>query len=448
MKTRNGRAFAHLLTNTMCALVVDYVVWFALTFWVFLQTRSVFATGVVAGLFAVTSVATGAWFGGIVDRHRKKSVMQISAAASLLLYVVALGVYLVTPSETWTSTRSPVLWGFIVLLVVGASASGLASIALTTTVSALFDDDDQRGRANGLVGSASGVAFVVPSAISGFLVAWNGMLGALVIAVAGLALVLAHLQLVVVPERSRRPTDDTRTGTSTVDVKGTVLLVRSIPGLVALVVFSLFNNVLWGGFEAIADPYGLSIMSVQTWGVVGAVAGLFTILSGLVIARTGLGSMPVRLLLLVNAALWILTVLFPLRPSVLWVTLVFAAFAFVMPFAEAAEQTILQTVVPYERQGRVFGLVQSVEQAATPVTTFLVGPLAQFVFMPFMTDGAGVGMFGSWLGTGPDRGLALLFIVMGLLGLALTLCALTSRYYRSLSRRYRDAQGSPAPGGS
>ena len=49
------------------------------------------------------------------------------------------------------------------------------------------------------------------------------------------------------------------------------------------------------------------------------------------------------------------------------------------PFAEASEHTTLQKVVPYERQGRVFGFAQSVEQAAAPLTAFVVGPLTQIV---------------------------------------------------------------------
>jgi DHA3 family multidrug efflux protein-like MFS transporter len=42
------------------------------------------------------------------------------------------------------------------------------------------------------------------------------------------------------------------------------------------------------------------------------------------------------------------------------------------PYAEAAEQTILQKVVPFERQGRVFGFAQSVEQSASPLTAFFI----------------------------------------------------------------------------
>ena len=96
-------------------------------------------------------------------------------------------------------------------------------------------------------------------------------------------------------------------------------------------------------------------------------------------------------------------------------------------------------MVPYERQGRVFGFAQSVEQAASPLTAFLVSPLAQFVFIPFMTDGSGARWIGSWFGTGAARGLALVFILTGVIGLIATVVALGSRPYRRLSGRYVSA---------
>jgi DHA3 family multidrug efflux protein-like MFS transporter len=74
--------------------------------------------------------------------------------------------------------------------------------------------------------------------------------------------------------------------------------------------------------------------------------------------------------------------------------------------------------------------------AASPLTAFLVGPLAQFFFIPFMTSGAGVDLIGSWFGTGPDRGMALLFTIAGIIGLFMTIVAMNSKYYRELSERY------------
>jgi DHA3 family multidrug efflux protein-like MFS transporter len=145
------------------------------------------------------------------------------------------------------------------------------------------------------------------------------------------------------------------------------------------------------------------------------------------------------MLLLVNVGFWTVTCLFPLRSSVILLAVGMAVYMLLIPYAEASEQTILQKVVPYERQGRVFGFAQSVEQAASPLTAFLMGPITQLIFIPFMTTGAGADRIGGWFGTGPDRGIALVFVLTGIIGLVITIIALRSRPYRQLSARYTGA---------
>ncbi|HKZ39790.1 MAG TPA: hypothetical protein VJ044_02445, partial [Candidatus Hodarchaeales archaeon] len=66
-------------------------------------------------------------------------------------------------------------------------------------------------------------------------------------------------------------------------------------------------------------------------------------------------------------------------------------------------------------------------------TAFLIGPIAQMIFIPFMTTGAGVDLIGSWFGVGVGRGIALVFILAGIIGLTVTLIAMRSRPYRLLA---------------
>ena len=89
----------------------------------------------------------------------------------------------------------------------------------------------------------------------------------------------------------------------------------------------------------------------------------------------------------------------------------------------------------------MFGFAQTLETAASPITAFLIGPIAQFWIIPSMTDGALAEIIGPWFGTGPERAMALIFIVFGVMGLIVTLLALRSRYYRELS----DAYGAAPP---
>lgn len=428
------RTFLNLLANVLPVSVINLSMWFAVTFFVYLETRSVFATGIIAGIYLVSTAGTGIFFGGIVDHHRKKAVMRASAAISLGLYAAGLVFYLATPAGAWKDPADPRVWLLVVLLMAGMIVGNLRTIALPTVVTALFDEA-RRGRANGLVGTTSGVSFLISSVISGVLVGVSGMLGMLVLAVVVLAASLLHLQAVRVPERLATVAADP--ADKKLDLRGTIRIVGQTRGLFALIIFTTINNFLFGGFMALMDPYGLSMVSVQVWGLaLGALSSL-TIIGGLLITRTGLSSNPVRLLLLINLTLWAVTIIFPLQASIILLLGGMAAFMLLMPFAEASEQAVLQQVVPYERQGRVFGFAQSVEQSASPLTAFLISPLAQFVFMPFMTDGAGARLIGSWFGTGPERGIALVFVIMGLGGLALTAYALTTKHYRNLSARYR-----------
>ena len=50
-----------------------------------------------------------------------------------------------------------------------------------------------------------------------------------------------------------------------------------------------------------------------------------------------------------------------------------------------------------------------------------------------MTDGKGADWIGGWFGTGPERGIALVFTVAGLIGVFVTLVARATRSYRRLA---------------
>jgi DHA3 family multidrug efflux protein-like MFS transporter len=437
LRTGPPRTFLHVLLNTLVVSVTNFTLWFAVTFWVFLETRSVFATGTIGGIFLVFTTLTGIWLGSLVDHHPKKVVLQASAAISLVLYAASLAVYLLTPPEAFRRTDSVPLWGFVLLLMLGVIAGNVRLIALSTLVTLLIPAD-VRDRANGLVGTTSGVSFLVTSVISGLLVAAGGMLYALLLALVVLVVALLHLARVTIPGDRPGPLDpaaepDPAGPDRRIDLRGTIRLVRSVPGLLALIGFTCFNNLLGGVFMALLDAYGLSLMAVQAWGLLWGALSTGVIIGGLLVAKVGLGPSPVKTLLVVNLVLWSTTILFPLRESLVVLAVGLYAYMLIVPFAEAAEQTVLQRVVPYERQGRVFGFAQSVEQAASPLTAFLIGPLTQFVVIPSMTDGVAADAIGSWFGTGADRGIALVFALSGVVGLAGTLLALASRPYRRLS---------------
>ncbi|WP_439584786.1 MFS transporter [Dyadobacter bucti] len=425
--------FYPILGNSLVASLTNNFVWFAVTFWAYLETQSVLATSFMAGIYLGTVAISGFFLGSLVDRFKKKKAMMISGIMSLILYTTAFIIYISTPESVFKDPSSVALWGFIILTLFGAIAGNIRTIALSTLVTFLIPEEN-RDKANGMVGTTNGVSFLVASIFSGMTIGFLGMYWTLVLAVVLSVAVLVHLWTISIPEKETIHAED---HTQHIDVKGTIAAIRMVPGLFALIFFNTFNNFLGGVFMSLMDAYGLSMVSVQAWGILWGVLSMGFIVGGLVVAKKGLGKNPLRTLFVSNIVMWAICVVFTIQASIVLLAVGMFVYLCLIPVVEATEQTILQKVIPPDRQGRVFGFAQSIEQAASPLTAFMIGPIAKFIFIPFMTTGGGVSLLGPWFGTGTARGLALLFTVTGMVGLVVTILAMRSKSYKLLSAKYK-----------
>ncbi len=427
------KIFHRLLLNALVSGVMTSFLWFALTFWIYLETGSVLATSVIGGAFAILSAALGVLFGTFVDRHRKWTSMFVASVITLVAYTIALIQYGVASPESLVSFSSVHFWLFITLILIGSVVANMRAIAMSTAVTMLVPED-QRARANGLVGTALGVSFAITSVLSGLAVGQLGMGWALIFSVAVTSVAIIHLVLIRFPEPAPERAADAP-HEPMFDFRGALDAISGVRGLYGMIFFAAFNNLLGGVFMSLLDAYGLSLMSVEAWGIMFAFVSLGFIVGGLVVAKRGLGRRPMRVILICNALNWTICSLFTLQSSIPMLFVGMLVWMSLMPAIEAAEQTVLQQVVPFEKQGRVFGFAQTVENAASPFTALLIGPVAQLAVIPFMTDGRGADAIGGWFGTGHARGIALIFTIAGIIGVIATFAASRSGWYRHLSAR-------------
>lgn len=426
------KTFYKLLGIGLLVSVTNNFVWFALTYWAYLETKSVISTSTVGGIFLIASSLSGIWFGEIVDSNKKKIAMLGSSIATLILFLSGLVVYLSTPEGVFTNIMSPFLWIFVLILLLGSVSGSIYNIAIPTLVATLVPAK-MRDRANGMLGTVFGVSFAITSVASGFTLAFGGMFWVLLVACFLTSLAIFVLSIIKIPEKKIIHTGQTHSG---IDIKGTISAIKAAPGLFALIFFTTFNNLLGGVFMALMDAYGLTLVSVQVWGLLWGFLSFGFIFGGLYIAKKGLGKSPLLTLFRINILIWITCIFFTIQPSIVLLSIGSLIWMSMFPFIEATEQTIFQKVVPPERLGRVFGLAHSVEQAASPLMAFFIGPIAQFVFIPFMTTGSGATLIGNWFGVGTGRGIALVFIAAGIVGLIVTLFAMRSNSYKLLAKRY------------
>ena len=429
------RTFLQVLVNTMVANVTTSFLWFALTFWVYLETRNVMATGIVGGAYMLLIAIFSIVFGTIVDRHRKRAVLVFSSVITAVAFVLAWLIFLWQPERALLDFGGPWFWLFAGIILLGAVVEQMRGIALSTTVTLLVPVE-RHANANGMVGTVQGLAFLVTSVFSGLSVGFLGMGGTLVIAVGLTVVSLVHILFIRIPEEQPQPDPD---APSAMDLRGSIRAIRAVPALFALLFFSMLNNLVGGVYMALMDPYGLELMSVQMWGIALGVASTGFLIGGIVVSTVGLGSNPIRTMLMLVGVMGVIGMLFAIRDW--WPLFVAGCWLYMAlsPAVEAAEQTVIQKVVPYQRQGRVFGLASAMEAAAAPVTAFLIAPIAQYAIIPLIESAEGRGAWGWLLGEGQARGIALIFVFAGIAIVLLVLIAFGTRAYRRLSDSYANA---------
>jgi len=292
------------------------------------------------------------------------------------------------------------------------------------------------------VGMVQGLMFIVTSLLSGLSVGLLGMGWTIVVALVLTALAFAHLITLRMPEEVRAAATDAQ---GSFDLRGSLAAVLAIAGLFALILFSTFNNFIGGVYMALMDPYGLEMFSVEMWGAVFALGSTGFIVGGALIGKFGLGSNPLRTMLIAVIVMGFLGAVFTLRE---WAWLYVAGiwlYLVLIPFVEAAEQTVIQQVVPLPRQGRVFGFAMAFESAAAPITAFLIAPIAQFWIIPYARSAEGAAQLAPLLGEGISRGIALVFLIAGIIMIAAALLAFLTPVYRRVSASYaRSAAEEPA----
>ena len=427
------RTFAALLVNTAVANISTMFIWFGLTFWIYLETRSVLSTALIGAAMMLFVALSSMFFGTLVDRFRKKPVMAWGTGVALAVFVADAVFFFAVGADAIADLSRPWFWIFAIVMLAGAVVEQLRGIAMSTAVTLLVPEE-KRANANGAVGAVDGVSMLVTSVFSGFAIGYLGMGWTLVIGITAVALAFVHLLTLRIDEPTIVAAEDGATGW--VDIRGGWRAVRAADGLLFLLVFTTLNNFVGGVFMALMDPYGLELMSVQQWGLAFAFASTGFIAGGIVISRTGLGKNPTRTMLLLGAGTGVIGMAFAIREWAPLFLIGIWVYMAVIPAIEAAEQTVIQKVVPYRQQGRVFGFAKTFEAAAAPVTSLAIGPIAEFLVIPHLRTRAGQAEWEWLLGTGDARGIALIFVFAGAVTVVLALGALLMPQYREISRQY------------
>jgi MFS family permease len=436
-KPSNSMAtFAVVWLGQLVSVVGSGLTSFALGVWVFERTGSATEFALIGLCAVVPRVVLSPLAGAVVDRWDRRRVMILSdVGAGLCTGILAI---LLTAGEleTWQ-----------IYLVSGASAafSTLQWPAYAAATTSLVAEKDL-GRANGMIQLGQAAGEILAPTLAGALLGMAGLQVVILIDLVTFGFAVASLVLVRLPQTQDAEQPRATRSRLLRDMTFGWRYIAGRPGLRGLLRFQAAVNFLWGMVGALITPMILGFTSSEALGLIISIAGLGMLAGSLVMSIWGGPKRRINGVLVFEFLSGLCFLLIGLRPS-FWPVALGAFGAHVtIAFVYGSNQAIWQSRVAPDVQGRVFAAQQMVARAASPLAYALSGPLADRVFEPLLTaSGPLAGSACQALGTGPGRGIGLLFLVMGLLKMAIPILAYANPEVRRIED---DPPGAESEGSS
>ena len=403
---------------------------FALGVWVYQKTGSATQFAMIALSATLPAVLVSPLAGVLVDRWDRRRVMILSDLGAALGTAVLALLY-------WKGALA--LWHILVASALGASLGAFQGPAWQASVT-LIVPREHYARASGLAQMAQAAASILAPLLAGVLMLAIGVTGVLLIDLASFLVAMASLLAVRIP----RPATDAAAGTAPRgfwrEARAGWAAIAERRGLRDMLLLFAALNFLLGMVNALAVPMLLSFTDAARLGGTLSVAGLGMLAGSLLLSIWGGPRRKIHGVLGFLVLLGLGVALVGLRPSTGLVTAGFFLVMFCAPIVNGSSQVIWQRKVPAGLQGRVFATRGMVAMAAAPLAYLISGPLADRLFVPLLLEGGALaGNLGRLLGTGPGRGIGLMFLLSGLFTSLISALAYLNPALRRVEEELPDA---------
>lgn len=379
---------------------------FGLTIWMFQQTESATALGLMQVFFITPFLLISPIAGVMVDRHNRKMMMIVSDLMAGIATIVILILQSLGILEFWHLYLTSVIYGL------GMAFQWPAySAAISTMV-----PKEQYARANGMMSLVEAGPQVVAPLLAGMLLPIIGLTGVLMIDVVTFLFAIGALLIVHVPQPPRTQEGTQGQGSIWKEAAYGFKYIFARPSLLGLQLTFFVGNLFSGIAFTLLAPMILSrtlndslmLGSTQSAGAIGMVIG------GVAMSAWGGFKRRVHGVLVGWIVAGIGTAIIGLTGGLTtWITGL-VIFSLVIPLMNGSNQAIWQAKVAPDVQGRVFSARRLIAWFTNPISPIIAGTLADFVVEPQMRTASLLSeTFGRLVGTGPGAGMGLIIFFCG-----------------------------------
>ena len=408
-KPAGMKAFIVIWLGQLISVLASSMTGFALSIWMYQQTESATAMGLVQVCFITPFLIMSPFAGVMVDRYNRKLMMMVSDFTAVLATALILILHLSGNLQFWHLYIAAVLNG------IGNTFQWPAYSAAVGTMVA----KEQLGKVNGMMSLVEAGPGVVAPLLAGMLLPVIGLTGILTIDIFTFFMAIGALLVIFVPQPQRTEEGQKAQGNMLKEAAFGFRYIFARPSLLGLQMLFFAGNLFSGVAFTVMAPMilartnqnALMFGTVQTAGAIGAVVGG--------IAMSAWGGFKRRIHGVLASWIW-----FGLFSACLvgtgfglpvWVAGA-ALGELAIPLMNGSNQAIWQAKVAPDLQGRVFSSRRLIAWFTNPVSPIIGGTMADFVLEPAMRAGGFLpDTFGWLVGTGPGSGMGLLMLICGVL---------------------------------
>ncbi|MCK5414147.1 MAG: MFS transporter [Thermoplasmata archaeon] len=415
---REMRSYTILWSGQLVSLIGSGMTIFALLIWLFEETGQATSVSLLF-LFAFgPEVVLSPLAGVVVDRYSRKAIMIISdsmTAVSTLSILIFHQADMLSP------------WAIYGLISIGGVFRAFQFPALSAATT-LMVPKKHYGRASGMLSTAWALSEMLAPIMAAVLIGTIGLGGILTIDLITFSAAVATLAIVHIPHPKASKEGEKAKASWKDDLTFGWRYILARKSLLYLLMFFFVSNLVGTMSWVLVQPMILAKTGNDEviLGTVMLLGGLGGIIGGGAMSIWGGPKRRVR------GIVWgvfigggIGTMILGLNGGII----VWALGIFLWTITEAptmgSSQSIWQSKVPPDRQGRVFSVRFFIALVGALPAMLIAGPLADYVFEPLMKDATGLP---EWLfGSGPGAGMGVIICLCGAIMMVVALLARSSK---------------------
>ena len=395
---------------------------FAIGVWIFETTGRASALSTILFTVGIVGVITGPFGGVLADRFpRKQLIISFDIVIAFLMCVI--GYFAINDKLT------------LVLLIPFALTFGIFEIAHWTTWSAFLGDVVKKQhvtKISALFESAEAFSVLLGPIGGALIYSYFGLPGVIFVDLITCFIGIVTISLFKSEKQIRKSKLSFNNIYS--DLYEAYVWLRNQKGLLTLVSILSISNFLWGFTTVLLPPMVLTFSDTRGLGIIESTIGLAFLIGSIISLRYS-QYLQGNLKLAIQGGLFggISLIFGSLRPSILFLCI----YGIISGVSGTLQYTISSgawlAITDKDIRGRALALRGTIAQMLRPIGVLIAGPLGDYLEFSFYPDN--IEFLSPIIGTGPGRGYALLFLLVGILYICVWLINYQNKNLKSLSNQ-------------